>query len=428
MTFVRLALSGLAVLVPVAYAGGTLAQDQGGRSLFADVYQRLEGTTNLGLDPDEQGAYVATTGLSLGISSITARDSLTLSLGGTLRATNDDEADSGFEGPRLRGDYARSGANASFRFSTTYDSRDIEYFDALDLAGTLEEGGLVPTDLDEISSFLDGFNRTGTRDTFRFDTALSLGTAGPLGVTFGLSGRDSSYSGLSPTSTLDDSTSLRADVTARARVNPVLDATASLRFRHAEEGDSTEDTTGVGVGLLYERPIGTYGVSFDADEVDGETRFGLSGSLARSFPRNADLDLTLGIVSTTSDEVTWNGALSYSQPLSRVSAANVQFRRAVTDDPDQGEKTVSIFAAGYDRSLTRLTSVGLDATFTRTENLSSDRSETAGRVSASVSRRLTENWALTGGVSHAFENQDLGGDTTANTVFVQIGRSFLTKF
>lgn len=434
MSALRLILPGLALLVPVCTVGTGMAQDgDGGRRMVVDVSQRLEGATNDDLDADGgDDSLISTTRLSFNITSATPLSTLGLRLGARYRADlldDDDDDDNGeFDGPSLDVDYARRGASAAFSFGASYDSEDVDALDPLDLVDFLDEDGEIPIDLDELEEINENRDQIGTRDSLRFNTSLALRTDSPLGLTFRLSGQDIDYSGLSDDSELEDSRSLSASVTARADLNPVLGASASLRYRFREEGDDTQETTGLGFGLSYRQPTTTYGVDLSVDDVDSETRLGISGRIAKDFPRDGSLNLSLGIVQTTDDDLTWNGSARYSQPIDRLSAVNVAFRRAVIDDPDEGETTITVLSAGYSRSLTRLTSLGLNAQFTSNEDLDLEESESSARVSASLSRRLSRDWSLTGGLSHTISREDGDEDASSSSVFFEVGRSFQTRF
>ncbi len=426
MTSAARLLSGIAVLTPVLFVGAGFAQDDGGRRISVDLSQRLEGETNVDLDPDdEDGALISTTRLGFGLRTATPTTALGLRFGLSYREDFEDEDSGDLEGPNASLNYNRLGANSSFTFGTSYDSQEVEYLDALDLLDFLDEDGEIPVDLSELE---DDRERTGTRRSLRFDTALAYGTDGPYGVTFRLSGQDISYSDLSDASTLEDASSLNTSVTGRVDLNPVLSASTTLRYRWAEEGEDREETAGLGLGLDYRQPVVTYGASFDVNRVDGDTRLGISGRIARSFPAEGQLNLSLGLVQTANDDLIWNGSASYNQPLSRLSAVNVGFRRAVSNDPDEGETTNSVLSAGYNRSLTRLTSFGLTAQVARSEDLDIDETDTSARVSATVSRRLTPDWSVTGGLSHTMRDEGDEDRATSDAVFVQIGRSFQSPF
>ncbi|WOI58416.1 hypothetical protein [Palleronia sp. LCG004] len=427
MILARPTLGSLAVLLAPAFVTGPVMAQEGGRLVSFDLSQRFEANSNVDLDPgvEDESALLSTTRLGFGITSATPISTLGLQLGGLYREDFRDTESSGFEGPDASLSYDRRGANSGFSFGAGYSSQDVDYLDAFDLTDFVDETGELPPDFND---FEDAFERTGTRESLRVNTTLSYGTDGPYGVSVSLSGRDVSYSDLSEGSTLEDARDFNASVTGRIDLNPVISTSTTLRYRYAEEGDDVEETTGLGFGVDYRQAIVTYSTSFDVNRVDEGTRIGLSGGIARDFAGEGRLSLNLGLVQTANDDLTWNGSAAYSQPLDPVSNVNVTFRRAVSSDPEEGETANTVLSAGYTRSLSRLTSLGINAQFARTEDLDIDATDTTGRVSATLSRQLTRDWSLTGGLSHTFREEDDLGSASSESVFVQIGRSFVSPF
>lgn len=414
---------GALVALGSGLAAPQLAAQQGGRLMSFDVSQRLEGKSNPSLSPDGSDAsVVATTELGYSISSSTPTSSLALSLDGRLIEDFADDEQPTFEGPDAELSYGRTGANARLNASLSYSERDIRYTSPLDLSEA-EEGGELPDDLPSDLADLEG---EGTRKRLNLSARAEYGLRDRFGLALSVQARDLSYEDVT-TPELQDTRAYSSELEARFDVRPAFRVTTSLGYKLVEEEGVSEETIGLGAGVVIDRPTRTYGGGLALDQVEGELRGGVTAGVEGELPRGGRYDVAIGVTRTLEETYVFTANGSYTAPLTPLSQLEVSLDRTVEDNIDEGEVVSTTFDANYLRELTPLTQLSVGAELVREEDTGGDRASTDARISAGLNRQLTRDWSAFVGVSEEISD-DEDGTATSEGVFLEIGRSFDTTF
>lgn len=395
------------------------AAQEGGRVMSFDVSQRLEAESNPDAEPDGGDAsLVSTTELGFGMTTSTPTTSLGLNLDARLRQAFDDSEGPTLEGPDATIDYSTRAANASFEASLAYSERDISYIDRFNPDGDDAIDGF-PDD----RSDLEG---EGTRQSLRFSARAEYGLRDPFGLALTVQARDLSYEDVT-SEELEDSRAYSTELETRFDLRPTLQVTSSLGYQHVTEGGVEEETVGIGAGVSLLRPNVTYSFGGLVDIVEGEPRVGLTAGFGGALPRGGTYEASLGVTRTIDDNLVLTADGSYTAPLTPLSQLELQVERSVSDDIDEGEQVTTALDAIYTREMTPLTQLSLEAGLLRESDSSGDNASTDARLATSVTRQLTRDWGLSAGVSHEYSD-DEAGSASSNAIFVQIGRSFVTRF
>lgn len=394
-----------------------LLAQEGGRLLTFGLSQSLSYSDNADLDTDPEGDTLrADTALSAIFSSTTRLQSLDLRANTAYRLVegpgDTDEAE--FSDPTLRLGYDRRGANSAFGLDARYASEDIEFLRGLD-DFVDEEGNL---DLPEDFGDLEG---QGTRRSLRAGADLSLGQEGPFGTDFALSVEDVSYEDTTDPD-LNDTQRLDADVDLRLALSRVLDARLGFGYKRIDEdGEELRQTRRIETGLSYDRPLGDYrGSLFYEDTEDGD-RIGVSAGRDLDLPRGG-LSFSLGATRDTEGELALTGDLSLSREFAD-AALSLSGNRSVSST-DDGEEVRTVFSARYERPLTALAALSLDARYANQENTGTDETTRNASLGASLGYSLTRDWSLDLGYRYRYRDEDGEGTATENNVSLSVGRSF----
>lgn len=218
----------------------------------------------------------AVTALDFTFFTETRTEKLSFDFGGEYRLTDGPTTD-GLEGdfmsPNLRLRYDQVAADASIMAMITASQVDLA--DVSPLSVTDSSGEALATD---VSGLTDG----GTRTQLGFNSRLTIRDDAPFGLAFGFLVNDISYADLPAGSTLDESTTARADVTGRFDISPVLQARLGAHYSYTQtDGAPQTDRYGITAGATLTRPNGAY--SLAASHADGDGG-GISNlSVGRSF-------------------------------------------------------------------------------------------------------------------------------------------------
>ena len=442
-------------------AGGAAA----GPRLTLDVGSEIRAGRDVRVD-DARGDVLSETDLSFGILSRTPVQSLLLSVGGTYRVLLD-EGTGDFTGPDARLRYEREAAGGGLTLAGSVQTRDLDFVRGLLLG---EGGEILDFDEDGVVFDEDGIidpddleTGTGTRRTTRLGFSLDLLRDRPLGVEVdgGYSRTDYDEAGTD----FDENRRLSLDAALRLRLAPTLTARLTYGIDRLEidrdaqddpDADVSRDTDGVGVsfaydvsrrlnatlavertaneieeldgtrideigvtgsaGLSYELPRGTIGGRYVRRLEQGEIRDEISLSRRFVLPGEDVLAVQLGYATFEGEDAV-TAAVDWARAGPRGDLA-LSLSRTVGTSLDDGFATRTRLSADYRRQLTALTGLGLSAEFGRIEEADGESAE-AGLLRASLSRRLTRDWTLSGGVEGVYDD-----DETDTAVFARVSRRF----
>ena len=395
-------------------------QEPGGKRLTFGVAQRGETGRNLDLQPGERGAssFSATT-LFAGLSSVTRRQALSLSVDATLRTGNPPGLEEG--GLALR--YRLRGAGTALSARVSLRRQEVAFLSPLDLVD-LEDGALqVPEDLGDLSG--RGWrndSRLSLSGQFRTDRRLSFGVT--LAASR-LSYEDTTASGLR------DSRSLNAALTARLDLAP--DMVLSLRPGLAvqqQKGGARLHSHSLGARLTRRQRGGSHSVSVEALWPEASAaRLSLTAGLTRALGPAQDLSLSLGTTMTEGGDPRFVTGLSYLRRMTPRDRLSLSLDRRVRDEADGAVALVTAARGSYARALDRQTTLRLGGTYVATESARGGRSTRDAGLTLSVGRQLARGWVLDAGLRRSLRaDETAGGDAVRDAIFVSLGRDWSRKF
>ncbi len=408
------------------------AQDRvpDGRLLTFGLSTGITATDNADLDTEDPVEEVeATTSLSLGLLSATPTQRFELGTSAGLRALivgEDDEDTFALDDPNGRILYSRQSRAAELTLQGAFDSREISSLTPLELTS---EDLADLEDLQDLEDLIDAnqVSRDARRLTFNLDATLETRRDSPFGITYSVGVSGERYS--DAPDAFEDETKTSAGLGLRFDLDEITRATTDIRYVTSDDPEE-DDRLSLDLGLT--RAIGTdqVGASFGVVEDGDTTRLSLSANAAREFAAGR-VSGSIGVSRADSGNLALIGSLGLARELSPTQEVSLNLSRRVVrlDGSDPGEpereRAVSSLTADYSHAVTRLWRFGLDAQLTQTEVIDGpDDSDTFGRIGADLSRPLTENWSLSMGVSHRFEENADGTDATSNTVSVSLNRTF----
>ncbi|MFA9229799.1 MAG: hypothetical protein ACEQSU_03475, partial [Microgenomates group bacterium] len=397
------------------------AQDTGGVVMTFGLQERLETTSNLGLDVTNRGrTNQATTNLSFGISSETQTSRLAFDMSGVLRAAQGpghSGTDFGFDGPKLAFSYAHSGANASLSLKAHYSDADVEYLRPLE--NFLDEDGhiVLPEDLADLTG-------TGTRRSSGLNAALTWGNDAPVG--FGLSAAVSDLSYRNTTSPgLIDSRRTTLGASMRLDLSEVTKATLGLtisRFEDEAPLSSPRNTISFDAGLSQVMTTGTLTGSLSAAKTEDGTKLGFSVGRDIELP-NGSLTASLGLsrAATGGTSLTGSLGLQHELPQGQITA---QLRRGIGVSSDDTDSLTTVLSLGYSQTLSPLSSLSLDLSYAESTATATDNTVTNTSFGATYSHALTEDWGLNLGYRQRMRDSDGVGKADSSSVFLSLSRDF----
>lgn len=396
--------------------------DAGGVQMRLVAAQSLNASQNAGLTPGGTArTTTAQSALTFSLTDETRTETFALTASSGLRASSTGTgggASFGVLDPRVNLRYNREGAASSLTVAASATRSDIAYIRPLSDFFDPDTGVLtLPQDFDDLTG-------TGTRTALSFSGSLSLRDDAPFGVTLGVQVSDLSYQNVTAAN-LNDSRSITTSVTGRFNITPVMAARAGLSYRIGEEvGSARTEQLNLSGSLTIDQPDGSYGLSVGATDVqNGLDR--VSASLSRSYQLSEDVSMSgsIGLVRTAAGDIDTSGSLglNYAYPLGTISAG---LNRGVSTDTDGTEDLVTSLSLGATRALTPNSGISLSASYAQTEDTGTGVSTTLSSIGASYSHSLTEDWALSAGIS--VSTRDSTGAARANASELSLGltRSF----
>jgi hypothetical protein len=417
------------------------AQDGPAQLLTLGLSTGLAANTNRRLDPDDaEGSAALTTGLSFAYRDATPLQSFALSSDLTLRqsrGTGDDGAD-GLTDPNLNFAWERAVRDSAIGISGSVRRSEVDFLRPLETllltpGDPFAEVDDPLPDLDDPLTDLDDLTATlerGTRLSYRLETSLQLRRTAPFGIDLsaGLSG--TRYSDTDDSELADDQR-YRVGAGLRFALDPVTEASLGLRYSFIDEEDEGDEddgdegdegrreTTTLTAAVSRRYPLGVIGLSANVAQTDTGERYGLSANAGRSGV-GWSLSGSTGVAVDEDGDATFQGGLQANRALA-TGRVGLGFDRSLRTG-DESDITVTALSINYGTRLTPLLSVTADASWIRTDEAEDDTAE-AARLGLSLSRSLTEDWALSAGVVQRFRD-DEDGSATDTALTVGLRRSF----
>lgn len=414
-----------ALLCSAIGAGAAQAQstddDEGGVILRFGLGFGIEAQSNRTLDTSDPGGSTEIySDLSLGLSSSTRTQALTLDLAGRLRAVNVPDSvfvDQGLSRPTVRLGYRLTGAAAQFDLSASYSETDLsDNRLLLDDDGTFS---LVTGDAVRRTIRLEA------RQDWNTDTRVSYGAFARFETRRFAGGAATDLDGtaLNDTQRLTLGTSATLDLSTAAR----LAITLSYSTFDEDGVASDRNTWALNNRLTIDRPLGDVSFELGATEVEEGTR--VTGTVGRSYetPR-ATLSGEIGVTRQVSGGTAVIGSALIAYPLPN-GALNFGLTRSVASSDTQDQERLNTQVSfGYDQQLTPLSGFSLDAIFAQAEDTDTDTSFRDTTLTATYTRTLTPNWDMNTGLRYRMSDDDGIGTARSNEVFFNLRREFTTRF
>lgn len=407
---IKVAVLGAAGLIAMTLpaAAQSTAEGQGGIQLTFGIAQRLQTNDNLDLDVVSLGrTHETSTRLSFGLLTETRNSRFYLDATARIRAANGPAiTKSGFEvsSPQIALGYSRSSVSSTFSL----------------------DASLRETDLAQDAEVTDFDNNTGIRRDTDLSTALNWGEDRRLG--FGLSAgwEVSDYSaaaGQADTRRTRVGASVRMDLSTATLLT--LDATRS-QFR--EDGvPGLRDTNSLGAALTLERPDGAFTLRGTVTDTEDGTQTALSFGRSLDLPLGR-LALTVGASRGTTGKTYPTADISYNQTLPR-GALTASLSRSIGAATDDDSEQLSTRASlGLTHQIGPRSDVRFDLSWAENEETATGLATANGSFGATLTQALTEDWALDVGYRHRLRNEDGVGRSRDNGVFLEVKRTFSTRF
>ena len=407
-----------AVAVPL-WAQQTTPELRGVQLRF-DLDFGLESQTNRTLDVTDPGTTTeARTGLTVGILSATRTQRFAFDLGGELRGLDGPtNQDSGFVNPFAFLNYDRSSASSRLSLSASVRESDLNNdgfeFDEETLAFTFVEG-------------------SATRRNSNFSAEMDFRDDAPFGFGVLVRYEENNFSsgvatGVTGTA-LNDTQRLTFGVTARFEFNEVTRLNSALTYTDFEEDNvaGSRETWVLSNDLTIERPRGNLTFGFDITDTPEGSRVAATIGRSLAYPLGI-VSGRLGVTRGSSGETFINGGLNLTRALPNGNL-NLDLARTVSSGSLEDTEQVSTsLRIGYLRELTPLSSLGVDFNWAEVEQTDAGTDTTSASIEASYQRELTQDWGMNVGVRHRFRDDGVNGSANSNEVFLDLRRTFLTRF
>ena len=461
------AVAGTFVLVQAA--SGQDTTEPAGLRLVIDYTAGIEVDTNEPLDDPSPGTSAALVNdLDFAILSNTRTQSFALTFGGELTYGSDpeDEEESGFalewQEPEYRLQYSREAANARLGASAYRLQREVDtiepFFIDLDgdtvidetgfeeVDGTLTETGAtvtLETRIDapisttytgsyQARTFSDTDNpelydrveyRFATRTRLRFSD-VSIGR-----VNLGL--RQYEYSG---GRNLEGET-LTASFGLARELSPILTVDLEIGYSKNREEETidniafVEENHGPNFTAQLTRGVinGSYFVTYDRGLVEDTFRNTLTFGRDISM-QNYTLNASFGLTALDGEEPAPTAALLYARDLPN-GRFRASFRRTVTLDTEDEERSLTSAAAEYSHEINETSSFSLGFDYALVASPGGEQTEndeSRATFSATYTRALTRDWNMTVGYRGRSKSTETE-DAFSNAVFVNLGRQFIFR-
>lgn len=404
--------AGLAAALPAA------AQERPGPFTFR-LDLRAEASDNRSLAAVSPGTTTSGEArFAFGFRRETGIETLTLDAAAVLRAISGPgaaTAPGGFQDPRIRLGYTRTGAGSSLQLGASYTQADIATLRDLSDFLDPDTGEIVlPPDF-------EGLTGTGIRRVSSASARLRLGENAPVTTTLTAGVSDTRYENASPA--LVDALRTNAGASARFRLTPVLAATAGVRWsRFDPAAGAVRETTGLDLALSQEFPRGAVTLAFAADMLPEGTRLGVSLGRTLDLPAGS-LSVSVGATQPAgSSSIGLTGALRYNQDLAGGRTIAATASRSIGSGIDDTERTVTLLSLAYGQEIGPNGRLGLNASHVISSVVTTGVETATTSLGASYSHALTADWTVTLGVNHRIRSATGAAEARGSTIFLSLGR------
>lgn len=412
----------------VAVPFGAWAQnnDRGGMWTQLRLTERFLTRDTTSPDPSVDGiTNQLVTDLDFDFSSETRTEKVTLDFGAEYRFTDGPTTD-GFEGefmsPELRLRYDQKAASASIMVTAT--ASQVNLADVSPLSVTTSTDEALASDF---AALEDG----GTRTQLGFNSRLTLRDDAPFGLILGFLVNDVSYQDLPASSTLDDSTTARADVTGRFDITEVFQVRAGVFYAHTDtDGAPQTDRYGINTSATLTQPNGAYTLNADWSDGDGGAITNLSVGRSFELPQTKT-SFALGVAQSTNDTFYATGTASLEHDFGRDSALGpftLSADRSVTLTGRTDEEVVTSLAMGGSYALSPVANLRLNAELGQAEEVASGDTVTLSEVSLTLGYQLGTHWRAAADVRGKRRDPSDSGVTESTTLSVSLSRVFDSQF
>lgn len=462
----RVAFFGSALAVFVVAGAGQAQEiplEPGGLQMRFGIAERFEYGRNLALDvPEEGNGFIASTILSFGLSSETRTQTLDLDVVTGMRLqdlpNNPDSFDIG--DARLNFGYTRDGANSGLELDADYLRLDIGFLRSL--TDFEDEDGFITLPADFTSLTGDG-----TRSEFSYGFGFDGGRQNLVGYNFRILSTGVRYSE-SGDGEFDDIDIVDGSVGLTFALSPVTTARLDYGKETFEEDDidqTDRDTDIISAGISHEISertrfdatigysdvrerrrvsgdrtetgvVGNLGVFHDVanGSVFGEYDSSLNASgrldrliFGRTMPiPDGEFAISLGAAHRPDGKVDAIGALLFDREFGP-DFLRARFSRDILADTDDEYAVATVVDLGYLWQLTKVSQIGLRATYALSEETITSPRVEFSVISAVYSHDLGEDWRFNAGVDYRVRDDSDLGRATSPQVFASIGKEFFWR-
>ncbi len=398
---------------------------------------------NRDLDPDSAGTSTdAQVRLSLGLLSETPVDRLALGFSGALRKTDAPGGTSqsdGFVDPGLSLSYGRSSAGASLELSASLRESELtrNQLDLTPLDGGTPDGTVVGENSSAAGTLdaaaLDLVTGTATRRKTNVEASLNWGEDSMLGFgTFArvetTTYRDGTANGLGNTA-LEDSRRRTLGASARLDLDQSRRLDLGVTWSDFDQDSLAEprDTVSMNATLTQDRPLGSLSFGLGATRTEDGERFSAFVGRSLALPLG-QISGQIGLSSSARGETYLSGGLNMRRDLPR-GALSLSLSRAVSSsDTEDAERLSTRASLGLTQELTPLSQIRFGLNLSKAEETGTGLQSVGGDIGATFSHELPSDWVLATGYSHRVLDEDNQDIARSNRVFLELRRTFVTRF
>ncbi|MGY9045533.1 hypothetical protein P775_06850 [Puniceibacterium antarcticum] len=392
--------------------------DTGGIELTTGVELSVSSEDNRALETTSAGnSTEAQARLSFGLLRETQVSRLALDLSGTLRAidTPDDTSqNNGFDTPGVSLSYGRSSASAR-----------------LGLSASLRESELSQDYLD--ADGLDYVTGTATRRLTNAEASLNWGEDSSLGFgTFAriatTTYRDGTASGLDGAA-LDDSTRRTLGATSRMDLDAARRLDLGLTWSDFEQDTIPDrrETLSLNSTLTQELVRGALTLGLNATSTEEGERYGATLGRSLEMP-SGQVSGQIGLNSSVSGNTYLSGGLDLSRDLARGKLTFGLSRAVSSSDTDDTEVLRTQASMGLTQELTPISGIRFGLNLSKSEETDNGAQSSNANFGVTYNRELPSDWTFATGYNHRIREDDAGDTARSNRVFLQMQRSFVTRF
>ncbi|SHF86740.1 hypothetical protein SAMN05444339_11730 [Loktanella atrilutea] len=406
-----------AAAVPTVMTGQTY--ETGGIQLTFGAALGVEATDNVEFtDTGPKARVTPYAGLTFGLLTATPASSFAIDAAADVRRAAAG-TDVTIASPRLSTSYDRSSANATLNLSASVQSNDLSQQDVA-----------VFDPFTGLTGFITG---DATRRATTVSGSLTWGQTTRATYGIGATYVDNIYTGGTATGLdgtgLEDNSRLTLDGTASFDLTKAAQLRTSLRysiFETPQAADRSETLT-LSTGISIDRPLGPLTAGVAITDLNEGQEYSLSFGRSLALPAGA-VSGNVGVTRTFDDQILLTAQLGARRELPNGSLS-FDLSRQVSSLNEQDTSQVTTQVSGsYDRALTPLTSLQIGFDLAQAKDVGSDATSLSAGLQASVSRALTEDWAAQAGYRYRSVDDTPGDTAQSNTVFVELRRTFVTRY